>query len=195
MKSNRNSITAAALVLFLLMQAFTVYGQENKGYQDLNVRIDQLAGDSEDEDGNLLTNLTLEIESNKIINPQKIYVKVKSVSPREIYFIRAMEYELFEGGVDIKAWEKEKDALEKERAKERKEKGDLPGNRKYKELWSAKRYEKQEGRSLKMAGLESGDAVLEFGPFSPGEYEVYVGVKDESSMMHINTQIITITRN
>lgn len=195
MKTNRKQYLAYALALFLIIQAHIIYGQDDRGFIDLEFRVEMIPVESVDSEGNRLTNLKLDIESNKIVNPTMIYLKVKSVSPREVYFIRSIDYDVVQGGADLETWEREKAALEKDREKERKDKSDMPGNKKYKELWEAKRYEKQEGRSLKKASVHVGDAELEFGPFSPGDYEVYVGVKDESSGMYLNTQNITITSN
>ncbi|MEA3463005.1 MAG: hypothetical protein U9R49_14050 [Bacteroidota bacterium] len=192
MKTNRTQYLAFTLALFLIMQAHIIYGQDDKGYHDLDFRVEMIPDESVDSEGNRLSNLKLDIESSKIVNPKKIYLKVKSIEPREVYFIRSIDYDVVQGGVDLEAWEREKAALEKEREKERKDKIDMPGNRKYKELWTAKRYEKQEGRSLKKASVQVGDAEFEFGPFSPGDYEVFVGIKDDSSVMYLDTRKISI---
>jgi len=192
MKTNRTHYLVFTLTLFLLIQAHMICGQDNRGYEDLEFQVKMIPDKSVDSEGNSLSNLKVEIESSKIANPKKIYLKVRSVEPREIYFIRAIAYDVVQGGVDLEAWECEKAALEKEREKERIIKSDLPGNRRYKELWTAKRYEKQEGRSLKKASVQVGEAEFEFGPFSPGDYEVYVGIKDESSAMYLDTRKISI---
>jgi len=193
MKTNRKQYLVCTLALFLITQSQIVYGQADRGYKDLDFRVEIIQDESVDSEGNRLSNLKLDIESSKIVNPKKIYLKVKSVSPREVYFIRAIDYDVVQGGADLETWEREKAAKEKEREKDRKEKSDMPGNKKYKELWTAKRYEKQEGRSLKKASVQAGDAEFEFGPFPPGDYEVYVGIKDESSAMYLDTRKISIT--
>lgn len=193
MKTNRKQYIVFALALIAILQVHIIYGQDDKGYQDLDFRIEMIQDESVDSEGNSLCNLKLDIESSNIVNPKKIYLKVKSIEPREVYFIRSIDYDVVQGGADLEAWEREKAVLEKERAKEREAKSNQPGKRRYKELWTAKRYEKQEGRSLKNASINSGDVELELGPFSPGDYEVYVGVKDESSTMYLDTRKISIT--
>jgi len=195
MKTNRIQYTVIVLISLLLVKIELVQGQDLKSNQDLDFQIDLIPVDSKAFDGTSLTDLELKIECNRIDNPKKVYVKVISIAPREVYLIRSIEYYDLQRGVDVESWELEREAIEKERKKERKAKSDQPGKRRYMELWESKRYEKQEGRKLKKVNAQDGDITLAVGSFSPGEYEVYAGVKDGSSVMYLDAQKITIPSN
>lgn len=195
MKTNNKYFTIYILVILSVAATSNVFGQEEekKDYQKLDFLVTTVPTNLASRDGSPLVNLKLDIMSEEITYLDKVYVKVTTVEPREIYFIRAINKNVLTGAKDVKEWEKETAEIEKDREKKRLEKSQDKKYKEYKELWSTPRYEKQKGKHVTVAQMERGNASLEFGPFSPGDYEVYVQVKDESQGKFIDTHKITIS--
>ncbi len=181
------------LAILLAMNINDAYSQEEKTGEPkkLDFLVMLQESDSITEEGNPVFNLLLDIQSSEIKDPEKVYVKIISKKSDEIYFIRAIDKEVLKGDKDIKEWEKEKAEKEEERLEARIEKNKT--REEEDKLSEEPRYEKQEGRDLKKVKIEIDKTQLEFGPFSPGDYQVYVRVENFNGDMYEDRHNITIT--
>lgn len=136
-------------------------------------------------------NLRLELLSEDIGTPENIFVKIISGKPRKIYFIRALDRKVLSGVEDVKSWEKDRAEKEKARAALHIKKN--KGRKQKNKLWEGPRYEKQKGRSLQKIVIKDRKPALVFGPFSPGDYQVYVRVVDERGTAYLDRHNITIS--
>ena len=195
MKTYKKYLNIYFLAMLMIIQAGTAMGQEEdkKDFGKLDFLLTTVPLKLADREGDSIVNLKLDILSEEITDLDKVYIKVTTVEPREVYFIRAINKNVLTSEKDVKEWEKENEKLEKDREIERIEKSKDKKYEEYKELWSMPRYEKQEGKQIITANMEGGNTSLEFGPFSPGDYEVYVRVMDESKRRFIDTHRITIS--
>lgn len=189
------STTSIAYILTFLLAINTniIYGQEiKKGEpQKLDFLVTTLKSDPVTGDKAPAFNLRLEVLSSDIGIPENIYVKVIEKKPREIYFIRALDRKVLSGGVDVRSWEKDQAEKEKKRAALRIEKNKT---RKEKDkLWEGPRYEKQEGRSLQAIEIKDRKPALVFGPFSPGDYQLYVRITDGKGNVWLDRHNITVS--
>ena len=192
---NYKYLNIFSLAIMMILQIGTAIGQEEekKNFEKVDFLVTTTQTDLVDDRGDILVNLKLDILSEGITDLDKVYVKVTTIEPREVYFIRAINKNVLSGAKDVNQWEKEIQKLEKDREKERIEKSKDKKYKEHKDLWSLPRYEKQDGKQLKVAQMEGRNTTLEFGPFSPGDYEVYVRAMDESKKRFIDTHKITIS--
>ena len=184
---------AIIYTLTILLAINTAYGQEKTDAepQKLDFLVSLQKSDLVTRDKTPVFNLRLELLSEDIGTPENIFVKIISEKPREIYFIRALDRKILSGRKDVKSWEKERAEKEKARAALRMEKNKT---RKEKDkLWVGPRYERQEGRSLQAVEIKERKPALVFGPFSPGDYQVYVQVTDGKGIAYLDRHNITIS--
>ena len=189
----RKNIIINTLTLMLCISAGRLWGQEKTDAepQKLDFLVTIQPVDSVTKDKTPVFNLRLDLLSEDIGTPENVFVKIISGKPRKIYFIRALDRKVLSGAEDVKSWEKEQAEKEKARAALRMEKNKT---RKEKDkLWEGPRYEKQEGRSLQKIVIKDRKPVVVFGPFSPGDYQVYVRVVDKRGRAYLDRHNITIS--
>jgi len=193
-KSMRTKVSDTIIYTLIILFAInTAYGQEkNAAPGKLDFLVTPQQSDLITEEKTPVFNLKLDILYPEIRDPQKVYVKIISEKPREIYFIRAIDKEVLAGLQAVDKWEKEQ--IEKEEAREalRTEKNQT--REEDDKLWEGPRYEKQDGRSLQAIEIKDRKPALVFGPFPPGDYQVYVRVVDEKGTEYLDRHNITISK-
>ena len=160
---NYKYLNIFSLAIMMTLQIGIAIGQEEekKNFEKVDFLVTTTQTDLVDDRGDILVNLKLDILSEGITDLDKVYVKVTTIEPREVYFIRAINKNVLSGAKDVNQWEKEIQKLEKDREKERIEKSKDKKYKEHKDLWSLPRYEKQEGKQLKVAQMEGRNTTLE----------------------------------
>ena len=175
------------LLILITVNVFQAYGQEEKANsaQDFGFSITPLQSDSTYADGQARFDLKVDIDSKKISSAKRLYVKITSESSGDVHFIRGIDREVLTGTKDVKEWEVEREAKEKQwekaKLKKAKNKKDIKA-----------RYEKQTGKEVKKVTNGGGNSELVFGPFEQGGYIVHIMIKDDNGELHYQDQNILL---
>ena len=89
----------------MIIQVGTAMGQEEdkKDFGKLDFLLTTIPLKLADREGDSMVNLKLDILSEEITNLDKVYIKVATVKPREVYFIRAINKDVLTSEKDVKA--------------------------------------------------------------------------------------------
>jgi hypothetical protein len=181
--NNWKQIILAPLLIVIINNAFSQEKKEDDLPRKLDFLVSVIPDDSILSNGSPLFDLQLKIQNQEIINLTKLYLKMSSGDPREIYFIRAIDKEVLKEEKDVAVWEKEQEKNETEIDKAR---------RKLEKEAYKERYPKQKGKKVKKIKKEGGGTELTFGPFAPGDYQLYVRVVDQEGISYTDTHNLTI---
>ncbi len=196
MKTGKVLIKITSIIAISIYLSGHVFAQEELSEiskpEKLDFHVRTVLSDSIHQDKNPLFNLIVEIDNTLKIRPEVFLIKVTKKETHEIYFIRAVDNNLLEGGKDVQKWEKER--AERERAIEESRKWKNKKRKKINKNWSGPKYKMGHGRRLLHVTNTTKGPVFKFGPFSPGDYELFVRVEDERKKLYSDRQNITINR-